>query len=354
MEVLVTGGAGFIGSHVVDALVAAGHGVRVLDVLHPLAHAEPPGYLNPSVDYRWADVTDSTAVRDAVAGVNAVCHLAATVGLGRDFSDVDTYVEDNDLGTARLLRALHHRDFRGPFVLASSMAVYGEGQYRCRRHGSVPPAPRTPEAVDLGIFDPPCPHCGQALIPRPVTEDTAPDPRSVYAATKLHQEHLCLAFGHRQQVAVTALRYHNVYGPRMPANTPYAGVASIFRSALEQGHAPRVLEDGAQLRDFVHVADAATATVRALTIPEPVGGPINIATGTPRTVLQFADTLHQVATSHGPPPIVAGGTRPGDVRHMFGDTDRALTRLGFTPEIPFESGVADFVRHPLRAPVSQA
>jgi dTDP-L-rhamnose 4-epimerase len=353
MHVLVTGGAGFIGSHVVDALVQGGHRVRVLDALHPLAHAEPPDYLNPNVEYRWGDLTDATTTRDSVAGVDAVCHHAAMVGLGREFADVDAYVHANDLGTARLLRALHDRDFRGPFVLASSMVVYGEGQYRCARHQYVRPAPRTHDAISAGIYDPPCPRCGRPLEPRPVTEDTASDPRSIYAATKLHQEHLCQAFGRDHGSAVTALRYHNVYGPRMPANTSYAGVASIFRSALQQRRPPRVFEDGAQLRDFVHVDDVATATVLALNAPEPIDGAINIATGTPRTVLQLAEALHRASPPGSPAPIVIGRTRPGDVRHLFGATDRAQDRLGFTARVTFEGGITDLARSPLRTPASR-
>src|SRR5262249_42906865 len=157
--------------------------------------------------------------------------------------DVDSYVVDNDLGTARLLRALHEASFHGPLVLASSMVVYGEGRYHCAQHGAVRAPPRVASALETGLFEPSCPACGRSLAPRPVSEDAPTDPRSIYAATKLHQEHLCQAFGREHHIPVTLLRYHNVYGPRMPRDTPYAGVASLFRSALAAGEPPHVLED---------------------------------------------------------------------------------------------------------------
>jgi dTDP-L-rhamnose 4-epimerase len=286
--VLVTGGAGFVGSHVVDKLVAAGHGVRVLDDLDPAAHDGRPDGLNPEAEYRWGDVRDSDAVAGALVGVDAVCHQAAKVGLGRDPRDITEYVERNDLGTAVLLRALHDRRFAGRLVLASSMVVYGEGCYACPKHGSVRPGPRSPADLDRGRFEPACPHCGGDLDPRPVAEDTPADPRNVYAATKLHQEHLCAAYARESGAPLTVLRYHNVYGPRMPRDTPYAGVASIFRSALAAGRPPQVFEDGRQLRDFIHVRDVAHANVLALTAEEPVAGALNVASGRPHTVGDLA------------------------------------------------------------------
>ncbi len=179
------------------------------------------------------------------------------VGLGVDFADVEEFVRANDLGTAVLLQALHESGFCGRFVLASSMVVYGEGRYRCAVHGPVRPGTRTEGAIAEGRYEPPCPTCGGPLSPAAVPEDAPLAPASVYAATKLHQEHLVQAFAASHPVTATRLRYHNVYGPRMPRDTPYAGVASIFRSAIERGEAPRVLEDGHQLRDFVHVRDVA-------------------------------------------------------------------------------------------------
>jgi dTDP-L-rhamnose 4-epimerase len=346
VRVLVTGGAGFIGSHVVDAL-AAGHEVRVLDF------SPCPPWTADGIDVLRADVRDADAVLAAVTGVDAVCHQAAMVGLGVDFSDAPAYVSHNDAGTAVLLAALHEQQFRGRLVLASSMVVYGEGRYRCPAHGLVRPDPRDPVRLERGEWDPCCPVCDATLMPEPVPEDTPASPRNVYAATKVHQEHLCFIFGREHRVPVTALRYHNVYGARMPRNTPYSGVAAIFRSALEAGRAPRVLEDGQQRRDFVHVRDVARANVLALTTDPPVVGALNIATGEPRTVLDLARALTAGTGDGAPAPEVVGGYRIGDVRHVFAETERARAQLGFTASVEFEEGVRDFATAPLHAGAAQ-
>lgn len=333
-RILVTGGAGFVGSHVVDLLVGAGHEVVVLDSLAAHPNGAPP-WLRPEVTFVDGDVRDPDAWRRAVRGVDAVCHQAARVGLGLDFGDVRRYVADNDAGTAAGLWVLHEVGFRGRLVLASSMVVYGEGRYRCERHGDVRPGPRTAEDLAGGRYDPPCPGCGAALGWAPIDEGAPTDPRNVYAATKLHQEHLCAAFGREAGVPVTALRYHNVYGPRMPRDTPYAGVASIFRSAVARGEPPRVLEDGCQTRDFVHVLDVARANVAALTTDDPVVGPLNVASGRPRTVLDLA---RAVCDGTGLEPLVVGGGRLGDVRHVVASPDRAVQALGFRAREPFWLG----------------
>jgi dTDP-L-rhamnose 4-epimerase len=331
-RVLVTGGAGFVGSHVVDLLVERGHDVVVLDSLVAHDGARPP-WVPDGVDLVIGDVRDPDAWRRALPGVGAVCHQAARVGLGVDFGDVLAYVEDNDAGTATGLRGLHECGFHGRFVLASSMVVYGEGRYRCADHGDVRPPPRTRADLDAGRFDPPCPACAAPLTWAPIGEDAPLDPRNVYAATKLHQEHLCALFAREHEdVTATALRYHNVYGPRMPRDTPYAGVASIFRSAVARGEAPRVYEDGRQTRDFVHVRDVARANVAALEAPEAVPGPLNVASGTPRTVLDVAEAI---CAGTGIAPVVVGGGRLGDVRHVVASPERAASRLGFRAAEPF-------------------
>jgi len=333
VRVLVTGGAGFIGSHIVDRLVDLDHEVVVLDRRQPRA----------DVQHVAGDVGDADAWLRAARGVDAVCHQAAKVGLGVDFGDVRSYVADNDGGTAAGLWALHHLRFGGRIVLASSMVVYGEGAYRCARHGPVRAAARSPVDLDAGRFEPRCAACDAELTPEPVDETAPVDPRNVYAATKLHQEHLCAAFGREHGVAVTMLRYHNVYGPRMPRDTPYAGVAAIFASQLAGGRPPKVFEDGRQTRNFIHVRDVARANVLALLAPAAIDGPLNIASDAPRTVLDLASALADAAGGGAPRPVIAGGYRLGDVRHVFASPARATEQLGFRADVPFETGVRDLL-----------
>jgi dTDP-L-rhamnose 4-epimerase len=334
MRVLVTGGSGFIGRHVVERLLAGGADVRVLDT-RPTAE--------PRADLVVGDVTDSRLVSAAVVGVDAVCHLAARVGLGIDFGDAPDYVHNNDQGTAALLEAMWQRSFRGRLVLASSMVVYGEGYSICPVHGQVRPGPRPAADLRAARFESPCPvaGCRHRVQWAPVDEATPPDPRNVYAATKLHQEHLCACFGRETGCPVIALRYHNVYGPGMPRNTPYAGVASIFRSALERGQGPEVFEDGRQMRDFVHVHDVARANVLALTGTAP-SGVYNIASGEPHTVGEMAGAMAQ-AFGDEPElrPIVSGRWRLGDVRHIVASPYRASDGLGFCAEVGFAEGMAE-------------
>jgi dTDP-L-rhamnose 4-epimerase len=277
------------------------------------------------------------------------------VGLGVDFGDVGNYVAHNDVGTATLLQCLWKADFRGRFVLASSMVVYGEGQARCHRHGIVRPGPRTADDLAAGRFEPPCPvpGCGRATTWVEVDEQSRLDPRNVYAATKVHQEHLCGVWGRESGATVVALRYHNVYGPRMPRDTPYAGVASVFLSALAAGRSPLVFEDGGQTRDFVHVRDIARANVAALSAADIEPGPFNVASGTPHTVGDMAHALAQgfgVEAGPAPAPRVTGGWRLGDVRHVVASARKAAEHLDFVAEIGFEDGMSELARDCLPAP----
>ena len=352
VRVLVTGGAGFIGSHIVDQLVEGGATVRVVDSLDPAVHPDLPRYLHPGAELIVGDLADRRIADAAVAGVDVVCHQAAKVGLGVDFGDVGSYVAANDTATAVLLEALWRRSFRGRLVVASSMVVYGEGRYRCVDHGEVRPGRRRPDDLAAGRFDPPCPHgrCRKRAGWLPVDETAPPDPRNIYAATKLHQEHLCSLWGQEAGATVVALRYHNVYGPRMPRNSPYAGVASIFRSALARQERPLVFEDGGQTRDFVHVRDVARANVLALTRPRVTSGAYNIGSGKPRTVADLAHALSE-AVNPALAPVVTGTWRVGDVRHIVASPARAAEALGFAAEVTFTDGLADFARAPQRAAV---
>jgi dTDP-L-rhamnose 4-epimerase len=337
VRVLLTGGAGFIGSHVAEALLDGGLSVRVLDLA-----ASP--CLDPRAELIEGDLRDPAVVARAVDGVDAVCHQAAKVGLGVDFGDVGSYVSHNDVGTSVLLEVLWRRRFTGRFVLAGSMVVYGEGRARCPHHGVVAPGPRLAEDLRALRFDPRCPFagCAAALAWQPVDEDTATDPRNVYAATKLHQEHLCRVWGRETGATVVALRYHNVYGPRMPLDTPYAGVASIFRSCLAAGRPPQVFEDGGQTRDFVHVRDVARANVLALTGSDVPSGAYNVASGRPRTVGDLAAVLARAFGPEAPAPVVTGEWRLGDVRHIVASPRRAAERLAFRAEVDLEEGMAEF------------
>ncbi|MFV0461048.1 MAG: NAD-dependent epimerase/dehydratase family protein [Actinomycetales bacterium] len=344
MRVLVTGGAGFIGSHIVEQLVAAGHETVVLDSLDPGVHTGSrwPTEL-PDVARVVADIRDRDALDDTLSGIDVVCHQAAKVGLGVDVQDLPGYADVNVTGTAHLLAAMAQAGVQA-LVFASSMVVYGEGGYECPEHGSVRPGPRIVQDLDAGRFEPPCPTCGAALDWHLVGEGVPNDPRNAYAASKVAQEHFSSSWARATGGRVIALRYHNVYGPRMPRDTPYAGVASIFRSALAAGRAPQVFEDGGQLRDFVHVRDVARANRLAIEQLSmvPAGGltAYNVASGTPRSVGDLARELS--AAMDGPSPEVTGQYRLGDVRHVVADPAAAAAQLGFTAEIDLATGMAEF------------
>ena len=261
MRVLVTGAAGFIGSHIASMVREAGHEVRGLDSLTPAVHNGRPSHV--ACDLVEGDVRDPAAVDQALTGVDAVCHQAAMVGLGVDLSDLPMYSDVNVTGTAVLLEAMGRHGI-GRLVFASSMVVYGEGAYDCAAHGRVRPLPRDPGDLAAGLFEPRCPVCGSSLDTAMVGEDAPLDPRNAYAASKVAQEHLAASWARLTGGVAIGLRYHNVYGPRMPRDTPYSGVAAIFRSCLENGVPPRVFEDGGQRRDFIHVRDVAQANLLAL------------------------------------------------------------------------------------------
>jgi dTDP-L-rhamnose 4-epimerase len=325
VRVLLTGGAGFIGQHVERELLVRGHDVRVFDLV------------------RGLDVRDRALVDVAIAGVDAVCHLAAKVGLGVDVQDLPDYASTNDFGTAVLLAAMAGAGV-SRLVLASSMVVYGEGLGRCTRHGAVTPAARPLSSLAAGQFEPPCPQCGCPLATQLVAEDAPLDPRNAYAASKLAQEHLASSWARSTGGSVAALRYHNVYGPGLPRDTLYAGVAALFLSALRRGSAPVVYEDGGQRRDFVHVRDIAAATVTALERHESGVRAYNVGSGTPRTVGRLAAALSEAVG--GPAPVISGQYRAGDVRHITADSSRLRTELGWTPRVDFTAGIAELAQVP--------
>lgn len=343
MRVLVTGGAGFIGSHVVDQLVFDGHEVVVIDTADPAALSDRYG-LPDEVTYHRRDLQDPDACLEAVGGVDAVCHLAARVATDSGFSEVRSIIGQNDVATGTLLWALHRNRFNGRLVLGSSMEIYGEGAYLCPVHDEVRPGPRRPADLEAGRFEPRCQRCDSTLTPMPIAEDARPEPRTIYASTKLHQEHLCRCYAQEHPGTVmTSLRYHNVYGPRMHAEVTYEGVASIFRRQIDQGERPQVYEDGGQRRDFVHVDDVTRATVLALTADRGHDGALNVATGRSSTLLELATALCVARNSRLWPQIV-GRYRAYDVRHVLGDPQRAADTLGFRTEISLADGISEFVR----------
>jgi dTDP-L-rhamnose 4-epimerase len=342
----VTGSAGFVGGAVTDALAARGDEVVPVDLMVPEAHG---GVVAPEGTHRL-DVRDAASWRELLTGVDAVCHQAALVGAGVRVADLPSYASHNDVGTAALLAAMHEAGVTR-MVLASSMVVYGEGRYECPTHGIRSVLPRRRERLDAGDFENHCDSCGQVLQWRLVEESARLDPRSAYAASKLAQEHYAAAWARQADGAVVALRYHNVYGPGMPRDTPYSGVAAMFRSSLERGQAPQVFEDGGQVRDFVHVSDVARANLVALDAVTAAGegalAAYNVCSGTP---VSIGEVARLVARGSRTPrePEVTGGYRLGDVRHVVASPDLARRELGFAAEVGPEVGLPAFATAPLR------
>ncbi|MGD1171932.1 NAD-dependent epimerase/dehydratase family protein [Mycobacterium seoulense] len=343
MRVLLTGAAGFIGSRVDAALRAAGHDVVGVDALLPAAHGPNP--VLPQGCHR-VDVRDADALAPLLDGVDLVCHQAAMVGAGVDAADAPAYGGHNDFGTTVLLAQMFAAGVRR-LVLASSMVVYGQGRYHCGQHGLVDPLPRRRADLDAGLFEHRCPVGGEELTWRLVDEDAPLRPRSLYAASKTAQEHYALAWSEATGGSVVALRYHNVYGPGMPRDTPYSGVAAIFRSSLEKGQPPRVFEDGGQMRDFVHVDDVAAANLAAVTSAVDGFTAVNVCSGRPVSILQVAGALCG-ARGGSLSPVITGQYRSGDVRHIVADPSRAADVLGFRAAIDPAEGLREFAFAPLR------
>jgi dTDP-L-rhamnose 4-epimerase len=349
---LVTGGAGFIGSHIVEQALVDGWDVRILDSFRTDVHAGGNSAIEarPGLSVLRGDVTDARGLEEALDGVDVVSHQAAKVGLGVSFDDAPDYVNTNETGTAVLLAAMARRGI-DRLVLASSMVVYGEGRYRDSQ-GPVHAPPRAIAALEAGQFEPVSPRTGEPLQPELIDEDAPVDPRNVYAATKLGQEYLATAWTRTTGGRAALLRYHNVYGPRMPFGTPYAGVASLFRTSLERHEAPRVFEDGQQRRDFVHVHDVASANLAAIdwTDAQPAGSAraFNVGSGEVHTVGDIARALS--AAVAGPAPIITGEFRLGDVRHITASSARIRAELGWTSTVRFDDGIREFASDPLRAP----
>jgi dTDP-L-rhamnose 4-epimerase len=343
MHVLVTGGAGFIGSHLVDALIAAGHRVRVLDSLEKQVHGvTPPDYLNAKAEYLWGDVRDVPLLRRALAGVEVVFHKAALVGVGQSMYEIERYVAGNCVATAVLLQTIVTDKLPiKKLVVASSMSIYGEGLYRCARCGPVTPSFRSDEQMRARRWEMDCPTCRQPVEAVGTTEEKPLVPTSVYAVSKRDQEELCLSVGRSYRIPTVALRYFNVYGTRQSLSNPYTGACAIFSSRIKNHHAPLIFEDGRQSRDFVHVSDIVQANLLVMREPRADDGVFNVGTGRPTTILDVAQMLIKLY-GESVAPQVTHKFRAGDIRHCFADITR-LRGLGYAPGTSLEQGLRELV-----------
>jgi dTDP-L-rhamnose 4-epimerase len=341
--VLVTGGAGFIGSHLVDALLEGGHRVRVLDVFSPQVHGGRPRQLPADVEVVHGDVRDAEALGHALAGVEVVFHKAADVGVGQSMTEIARYVSNNSYGTAVLLQAVSER--RGQIrklIVPSSVSIYGEGLYQCAECGPQAPRPRPREQLAGGDWELRCPRCAASMAPLPTPESKPLDPASVYAITKQDQEQLCLVMGRALGVPTVALRYFNVYGPRQALSNPYTGVASIFARSLLKDQPPRVFEDGMQTRDFTHVRDVVRVNLLAMERDAADYRALNVAAGQGVPVRRLAELLANGLGKEIPPEL-PGIYREGDVRHSTADISLARMLLGFEPGVALQDGVKDLI-----------
>lgn len=344
--ILVTGGAGFIGSHLVDALVLEGHKVRVLDALVPQVHyanADWPAWLSPEVEKLRGDVSDTEVWAEALKGIAVVYHLAAEVGVGQSMYDIVRYMNTNTMGTAALLEILADgKHSIEKVVVASSMSVYGEGAYQTLKGERVYPQLRSHlrlAAQQWEVYD----DAGGPLVPIPTAEDKPLYPQSIYAISKRDQEEMCLTVGRAYEIPTIALRFFNVYGPRQALSNPYTGVAATFSSRLLNGQSPLIFEDGLQSRDFVHVKDIVQALLLCLEHDSANYEAINVGTGRPETILDAANALMRELCVNVEPRIV-NRFRGGDVRHCFADISKAQRLLGYRPTVTFESGIHDLVQ----------
>jgi dTDP-L-rhamnose 4-epimerase len=343
-RILVTGGAGFVGSHTVDALLRQGHEVRVLDNLTEQVHTDGlPSYLARDIDFLRGDMRDIDAVRSAVEDVDVVFHLAAAVGVGQSMYEIARYMEINTQGTANLLQALLDRKSKvEKLIVASSMSIYGEGQYECEEHGTVAPPPRPTQQLRDKDWEVHCSQCGHELKPVATAEDKPLQCTSIYALSKKDQEEMALLFGRTYDVPVVALRYFNIFGTRQALSNPYTGVAAIFGSRLLNQNAPMIFEDGEQKRDFVSVHDVVQANILAMEKAEANGHALNIGSGQPITIREVATFMAEELNIPTEQEIT-GKYRAGDIRHCYADISRARRVLGYSPQVGFRDGVGELV-----------
>lgn len=342
-KVLVTGGAGFIGSHLVDKLIEEGHEVRILDNLNPQVHNKTPEYLNPDAEFINGDMRSENDITKALKDVDVVFHEASAVGVGQSMYQIKEYIDVNTCGTANLLDALVNVPCSiEKLVVASSMSVYGEGTYKCKECGTVYPKLRSNAQLETGDWDFTCPVCKQIVDPIPTREDKPLYPTSVYAISKRDQEEMCLTVGKAYKIPTVALRYFNTYGPRQSLSNPYTGVCAIFLSRIKNGKPPLIFEDGLQARDFVSVHDIVQANLLAMNTADADYEIFNVGTGKPVTISKVARTLMNLYSKDLKPEIIAK-YRAGDIRHCYADISRARSRLKFKPGVSFEEGMQELI-----------
>lgn len=339
-RILITGGAGFVGSHLADGLLQAGHEVRVLDDLTPQVHAGGrPDYLSHDVELITGDVRDPILLKQALANIDVVFHFAAVVGVGQSMYEISRYMSINTGGTAELLQAiLDSKAAVKKIVVASSMSIYGEGRYVCSACGQMAAPPvRSIAQLKAGQWDLPCDVCGELLQPKPTEEAKPSHVTSMYALSKRDQEELCLVYGRTYGLPVTALRFFNIYGTRQALSNPYTGVAAIFASRLLNGRAPLLFEDGEQMRDFVSVHDVVRANLFAMERPDSDGEVINVGCGYPISIRDVAEILGRALDSDVE-PVITRKYRAGDIRHCYADVTKARQLLGYEPGVTHEEG----------------
>lgn len=346
-RILVTGGAGFIGSFVVDALMERGDAVRIYDALVPQVHGPAqgrPSYLNPDAEFIQGDVRDRASLAKALQGMDVVFHLAAAVGVGQSMYEIQHYTEVNTLGGAVLLDLLANTPHRvRKIVVASSMSIYGEGKYTCDDCGVVYPRLRSESQLKTRDWEMNCPHCGQDARPVPTDEEKPLYPTSIYAITKRDHEEMFLSIGMAYGIPAVALRLFNTYGPRQALSNPYTGVMAIFSGRLLNRQPPVIYEDGLQSRDFTHVSDIVQGLLLAMDKPEADYQVFNLGTGQPTSIAQVAEMLTERLTDGKVKPQILHQFRAGDIRHCYADLTKARHLLGFEPKVSLQDGLADLL-----------
>ncbi|MCK4830409.1 SDR family NAD(P)-dependent oxidoreductase [bacterium] len=343
-KILVTGGAGFMGSHLTDALVREGHEVLVYDNLDPQVHTGTPEYLNKNAEFIKADILDKGKLKTAVQDVDVIFHEAAAVGIGQSMYEIEKYMNVNTIGTAKLLQMLVTEDHSvKKLIVASSMSIYGEGKYLCESCGIVYPQLRSDLQMSMREWELKCPNCNEEVRPAPTDEEKPLHPTSIYAISKRDQEEMCLVTGKAYGIPTVALRYFNIYGTRQSLNNPYTGVCAIFSSRIKNNNPPLLFEDGLQTRDFINVHDIVQANLLAMRKAKANYEVFNVGTGKPKSILDISNVLLKLYGKSGTlSHNVVNKYRSGDIRHCYADISK-IEKLGFKPEVGFENGMNDLV-----------